>query len=57
VLAALGEPDEAVHWLEQAYRDHSFWLAYWANVDPRLDVLRHDPRFKTLMRRLGLPPS
>ena len=46
--------DEAIHCLEQAYRDHSFWLAYWANVDPRLDVLREDARFKTLLRRLGL---
>ena len=46
--------DEAVHCLEQAYRDHSFWLACWANVDPRLDVLRDDARFKTLLRRLGL---
>src|SRR4029450_12001632 len=48
VLAALGESDEALHWLELAYRDHSFWLAYWVNVDPRLDTLRHDHRFKTL---------
>jgi serine/threonine-protein kinase len=54
VLAALGESDEAIHCLEQAYRDHSFWLACWANVDPRLDVLRDDARFKTLLRRLGL---
>jgi serine/threonine-protein kinase len=56
-LAGLGEIDEAVAWLERAYRDHSFWLAYWSNVDPRLDVLRHDPRFKILLRRLGLLPS
>ena len=54
VLAALGESDEAMHSLELAYRDHSFWLAYWAAVDPRLDVVRHDARFKTLLRRLGL---
>jgi serine/threonine protein kinase/Tfp pilus assembly protein PilF len=57
VQVALGETDEALHSLDLAYRDHSFWLAYWANVDPRLDVLRHDARFKTLTRRLGLPPS
>ena len=54
VLAALGEVDEAMRWLEQAHRNHSFWLAYRAKVDPRLDVLRHDVRFKTLLRRLGL---
>jgi serine/threonine-protein kinase len=53
VQAALGETDEALHSLDLAYRNHSFWLAYWANVDPRLDVLRDDARFKTLMRRLG----
>ena len=53
-LAGLGEFDEAVRWLEQVYSDHSFWLTFWANVDPRLDVLRHDARFETLMRRLGL---
>jgi Tfp pilus assembly protein PilF len=57
VFAGLGEFDEAVRWLEHAYRDHSFWLAHWAKVDPRLDVLRHDPRFQTLLRRLGLDPD
>jgi Flp pilus assembly protein TadD len=51
---ALGEFDNALHSLDLAYRDHSFWLAVWANVDPRLDVLRNDARFKTLLRRLGL---
>ena len=50
---ALGEIDDALHSLELAYRAHSFWLAYWVNVDPRLDALRHDHRFKTLVRRLG----
>ena len=57
VFAGLGELDEAVRWLEHAYRDHSFWLAHWAKVDPRLDVLRHDLRFQTLLRRLGLDPG
>jgi len=54
ILAALGDTVEALRSLDLAYRDHSFWLAYWANGDPRLDTLRHDHRFKTLLRRLGL---
>jgi serine/threonine-protein kinase len=53
----LGEPDEALRWLEQAYQEHSFWLTMWANVDPRMDGLRDDPRFQDLVRRLGLGPK
>ena len=48
------DPNQALQWLEQAYRDHSFWLAAWAKVDPRMDVLRGDARFQDLLRRLGL---
>jgi tetratricopeptide (TPR) repeat protein len=54
VHAALGDRAEALRWLEQGYQEHSFWLAAWSNVDPRLDVLRDDPQFRDLQRRLGL---
>jgi tetratricopeptide (TPR) repeat protein len=54
ICAALGETEEALGWLEEAYRHHSFWLAFWSSVDPRLDVLRDDARFQDLLRRLGL---
>jgi eukaryotic-like serine/threonine-protein kinase len=54
VHAALGERVEALRWLEHGYQDHSFWVAAWSNVDPRLDVLRDDPQFRDLLRRLGL---
>lgn len=53
----LGQRDQALQWLEQAYQEHSFWLTMWANVDPRMDVLRADPRFQHLLRRLGLGAS
>ncbi len=51
--AALGEKDEAFFWLEQAYREHAGQL-YLLKVLPTVDPLRSDPRFKDLLRRIGL---
>jgi tetratricopeptide (TPR) repeat protein len=52
--AGLGEKDQAFAWLEKAYEQHSFNMA-WLNVEPRWDSLRSDPRFADLVRRVGLP--
>jgi serine/threonine protein kinase/Flp pilus assembly protein TadD len=54
VHAGLGDRDVAFRCLEEAYRDHSGWLAGWAYRDPRLDPLRGDARFADLLRRLGV---
>lgn len=51
--AALGETDVAFDWLDRAWEERSAWLAY-AAVEPRLDVLRHDPRFAGVLRGVGL---
>lgn len=56
IHAALGEIDTAFQWLEKAYEERSGWLAYM-NVEPRLDCLRQDPRFRDLLCRIGLQPS
>ncbi len=51
---ALGHNEEAVRWLEKAIDMHSFvplHLIYGTDFDP----LRTDPRFQSLLRRLGLP--
>jgi tetratricopeptide (TPR) repeat protein len=54
VYAGLGEKDPAFTWLEKAYEEHAFKMA-WLKVEPQWDSLRSDPRFADLVRRVGLP--
>ncbi len=49
----MGNKDEAFAWLEKAYSQHSNVLTT-LKVDPAFDPLRSDPRFKDLLRRVGL---
>jgi hypothetical protein len=53
IYVALGEKDQAFEWLEKACDDGSEELIY-LNVDQTFDPLRSDPRFKKLVRRIGL---
>jgi len=53
IYIGLRQKDPAFEWLESAYRERSDLLVY-LNVEPRLDSLRSDPRFKDLLRRVGL---
>ncbi len=50
----LGEDDRAIDYLEKAYEEHSHWLIYLP-IDPSMDSLRYNPRFKDLLRRVGHP--
>jgi len=52
--AGLGDRDQAFAYLESSYEERRDRMAY-LNVDPMLDPLRSDPRFKDLVRRVGLP--
>jgi TolB-like protein/DNA-binding winged helix-turn-helix (wHTH) protein/Tfp pilus assembly protein PilF len=54
VYAGLGENDSAIQWLEKAYEDHSNGLVF-IKVDPELDTLRSNPRFKELQTKMRLP--
>jgi DNA-binding winged helix-turn-helix (wHTH) protein/TolB-like protein/Tfp pilus assembly protein PilF len=53
VYIALGRTDDAFAALEEAYQSRAEWVAY-LRVDPQMDTLRRDPRYTTLLKRLGL---
>lgn len=51
VYAVAGDKDEAIHCLEQAVHN-GFGHREWLDNDSDFDVLRSDPRFEALKRRL-----
>ena len=50
--AFLGEKDRVFELLEKAYQERSSWLVE-VRVDPIWDLLRSDPRYGDLLRRIG----
>ena len=55
--AQLGENDAAFRELERAYTTHVIWLPYLNAESFFPTTFRHDPRFRSLLRRLRLPES
>ena len=53
IHTALGERDQAFQELEKAYEQRSSWLV-WLKVEPKFDSLRDDPRYTSLLKRIGL---
>ncbi len=53
VHMGLGEKDLALEWLEKAYEQRSQWLAF-LKIWPLFDGVRSDPRFKALLKKIGL---
>ena len=53
IYACIGEKDLAFEWLNKAYEERNPLLVY-AKVMPYCDNLRPDPRFASLLKRLGL---
>jgi serine/threonine-protein kinase len=54
IYAGLGDRERTLSALEAAYRERSHWLV-WLKRDPRWDEIREQPRFRELVRRVGLP--
>ena len=54
IYAGLGENDKAFEFLEKAYSEKSLDITLSLQSDLLLDSLRSDPRFQSLLRRIGL---
>jgi serine/threonine protein kinase/TolB-like protein len=55
LYAFLGQKDRAFEWLEKGSEERTV-LPLYLRLDPQLDVLRSDPRFQDLLRRMNFPP-
>lgn len=51
---AEGDFDKAFKWLEKAVEDRDEWLM-WLSTEPKLDSIRNDPRFFSLLERTNNP--
>ena len=54
IYAGLGDRGKTFEYLEKAYQGRVPYLVYLA-VDPHFDDFRADPRFRELVRKIGLP--
>jgi TolB-like protein/DNA-binding winged helix-turn-helix (wHTH) protein/Tfp pilus assembly protein PilF len=52
IYVALGDRDQAMNWLEKAYEER---FNPSVLLRPGFDPLRSDPRFQSLLHRIGLP--
>jgi serine/threonine-protein kinase len=53
----LGERDQTLRHLEAAERERSVTLLFEIGLHPAFDVIRDDPRYQDLLRRLNLPST
>ena len=54
VYLGLGEKDQAIAWLEKDFQSRNATMPGHV-TQPPFDSLYDDPRFKELIRRIGLP--
>jgi hypothetical protein len=55
IYAGLGDTESALFWLEKGLETRDVRLVFLL-ADPRWDLLRQEPRFQNLSRRLNLLP-
>jgi hypothetical protein len=54
IYLGLGEKDQMFEYLERAYEAREPVLALSSKVAPYFDSVRSDPKFKALLKKLGL---
>jgi hypothetical protein len=54
--AQLGEKNPTLSLLEEGYRQHATDIL-WIQEDPAYDFLNTDPRYQSLIHRIGRPPA
>ena len=55
MYAGLGEKDQAFAWMEKDFQARTGLLVFTA-ILPNYDTLRDDPRYASLLLRMGLRP-
>jgi hypothetical protein len=53
VYEGLGDKDRLFTELDNAFAERSTWLP-WLKLDPKWDNVHSDPRFTSLVKRVGL---
>jgi len=56
IYAGLGDTARTLEMLEQSLKHHNLFLA-WLNVEPMFDVVRNEPEFAGMVKRIGLKPA
>jgi len=54
--ARLGRKEDTIRALQNAYQERSPWLTF-LQKEPAFDFLHSDPRYRSLVQRIGLPPA
>jgi Flp pilus assembly protein TadD len=55
IYVGLRENDEAIKWLTMSLKQRTLLDDHDLSSDPRMDSIRSDPRFQSLVGRKGLP--
>ena len=53
VYTALGKKERAFYWLDKSFEKHEESLCN-LKIDPKFDLLRSDPRFDAMLKKIGL---